>query len=115
MMSNGRNFWFVICNFISFIRFCGCNICTYDNIWIMLDIVIKELIKLDLDNTTKYPVTKSDMRNFCIQLLRFIKKEKDISIKSTEINNLIDANVKLMDKYKETFYEKKYCKNERIK
>lgn len=71
----------------------------------MIDKIIDELLKLELNDERIYRVSKNDMRNFCIKLLEVID-ESNINqqpLKSTERDRLLNANINIMNKYKETF------------
>ena len=71
----------------------------------MYDVVIKELRRLQVDDTQKYALTMHSVRDFCIQFMNVIK-EAHVElepVKSEERKQLLDANIKIMDMYKETF------------
>lgn len=71
----------------------------------MYEVVIKELRRLQPDDTQKYALTMYDVRDFCIELMKVIRNaEVELEpVKSEERKQLLDANVKIMDMYKETF------------
>lgn len=71
----------------------------------MYDVVIKELRRLQVDDTQKYALTMYDVRDFCIQFMNVIKEAQvELEpVKSEERKQLLDANIKIIDMYKETF------------
>lgn len=71
----------------------------------MIDKIIDELLKLELKDERIYRVSKNDMRNFCIKLLEVIDDSnmEQQPLKSGERDRLLNANINIMNKYKETF------------